>query len=97
MKLIDVIGNVVDAPDQETVLCVKRPWKPDAECIIVPVYEDDQYKVPSHIQEQGYEYFLEVFVVEEVLETPDVKVLSQEDKARVLIYYAENDAYPEWL
>lgn len=32
-----------------------------------------------------------------VLEARDVQTLSLEDKARVLIYYADYNAYPEWL
>lgn len=41
--------------------------------------------------------FLEVHVAHEVLRVFDDKPPTMEEKLRLLIHYAENDAYPEWV
>ena len=47
--------------------------------------------------DDGYEYFLEDSVLREILEMPEAQTLSEEAKVDLVIYYAENDAYPSWV
>jgi len=53
--------------------------------------------VPSDLTTLGLEYFLEVHVAKEVLEVLSGRKASKDEKLRLLIFYAENDAYPDWV
>jgi hypothetical protein len=94
MRLRDVIGNLESADDS---LCIvaKRAWTPESEALLVQLTED--CRVPNDVLAQGYVYFLEVsLVLHEVLDGSKDH-LTDEQRVEALIYYAENDAYPEWL
>lgn len=93
MKLIDAIRNI-DEADGMTI-CARRPWRADSEACLVAVAPLS--KIPEHIAEDGYEYFLEYSVLREVLEMPEAEKVSEERKVNLAIYYAENDAYPAWI
>lgn len=90
-ELVKQLGSL----DEDAILCVRVPWSPSAECVITP--SDENLGVPAHVKEGGFAYFLEVHMAHEVLgafaDTPP----SDEEKLRLLIHYAENDAYPEWV
>jgi hypothetical protein len=57
----------------------------------------EDYRVPSDALEQGYEYFLEVSVALDEVLNELASVLTSEQRVNAVLYYAENDAYPEWL
>jgi hypothetical protein len=94
MKLVDVVERLRDL-DEDAVLCVKRPWTRDAECRAIVL--DEEMKVPQEARAAGYEYFLEVHVAREVLAVLGNRKAATDDKVRLLIFYAENDAYPDWV
>lgn len=94
MKLVDAVEGLQDL-DEDAVLCAKRPWTRDAECRAVVLDED--MKVPQEVTAAGYEYFLEVHVAREVLAVLGKRKAATDDKVRLLIFYAENDAYPDWV
>ena len=74
------------------VICARMPWSPDSEAIVVPMTED--LGVPDHVVHSGFGYLLDLPVAREVVDSlPDG--LSFEEKLRILIYYAEYDAFPE--
>ena len=58
---------------------------------------DESLKVPEDVKISGFDYFLEVSVALEVLESLEGKPSSLDDKLRLLIYYAENDSYPDYI
>jgi len=94
VQLRDVIGDLESADDS---LCIvaKRPWTPESEALLVRLTDD--WRVPQEVTAQGHEYFLEVSVaLDEVLEGIGDR-LSNEQRVDALLFYAENDAYPEWL
>jgi hypothetical protein len=93
MKLIDAIRH----PDKinEMTICVRRPWTADSDARLVLVAP--MSKIPEQIIDEGYEYFLEGFILQEVLEIPQAEEISDEEKIDLAIYYAENDAYPPWI
>jgi hypothetical protein len=93
MKLIDAIRRI-DEADGMTI-CARRPWRADSEACLAAVAP--MSKIPEQISEDGYEYFLEVSILREVLEMPEAEKVSEEEKVNLAIYYAENDAYPAWI
>lgn len=58
---------------------------------------DENFGIPTDVKEAGFSYFLEIFVAREVLEVLEGKPSTSEERVRLLIYYADNDAYPEWV
>ena len=77
-------------------ICLRKPWTAQAEARIVQL--DEESRLPPDAQADGHKYFLEASVAREVLDvlrsrpTPS----STEDACKLLVYYAENDAYPDW-
>ena len=93
MKVIDVISTLSELPE-DTFICVKRPWGREAEVFLVPFPDD--LRIPEDVKSQGYEYFLEVSTAREILEGFLERQPTLEQITDFVIYYAENDAYPEW-
>ena len=93
MKLIEVIGKLSDIPE-DTFICVKRPWSSESEVVLSPFAED--LSIPLEVKSQGYEYFLEVSTAREIIEGFIEHQPTLEQITDFIIFYAENDAYPEW-
>lgn len=94
MTLQEVILKLNWASDD---LCIvaKRPWLPSSEAELIMLTEE--YALPESVKERGFSYFLEVSIAKDELLT-DIKIrLTPAQKVEVVIYYAENDATPEWL
>jgi len=91
MKLIDVVSKLNELPE-ETFICVRRPWSHDAESVLVPFPDD--LCIPKEVKDQGYEYFLGVSTALEILEGFLDSKPSLEQITDFVIYYAENDAFP---
>lgn len=94
MRLVEIVTQL-DSLDLDAIICVQRPWSPAAKCIITRPSAD--FGVPTEVKEAGFAYFLEVSVARDVLRIFGDNVPTENEKMRVLIYYAENDAYPEWV
>ena len=93
MRLADIIAKL-EAADDSLCIVARRPWTPDAEAKLIALTSD--YRVPDDVLVDRYEYFLEVNVaLEEVI--GDLIDLSADQRVSACIFYAENDAYPEWL
>ena len=94
MRLREIIDRIEDE-DDDLCIVAKRPWHKNSEALLVQLTED--YRIPADAHNQGYEYFLEVHVaLEEVLEGLLYK-LTLEQRFEAVLFYAENDAYPEWF
>ena len=93
MKLIDVIRRVDEVEDK--TVCLRRPWTAESEACLASVAP--MSKIPEKILSEGYEYFIEGSVLREVIEIPEASEISDKEKADLIIYYAENDAYPSWI
>ena len=76
-------------------ICVRRPWRADSDACLVQIAP--MSKIPEQIIDDGYEYFLEGFLLRELLEMPEIEAIPEEQKVDAAIYYAENDAYAPWL
>jgi len=94
MNLGTILDQVSTLQDD---LCIfaKKPWVPESHAIAVPLGAD--FKTPNEISDQGMDYFLEVNVAKEVLEVFGDRAPTKEERHRLLIFYAENDAYPDWV
>lgn len=93
MRLAEIVAGL-ESYDDSLCIVVKRPWTGDAEAKLVGFTED--FRIPEELRFAGYEYFLEVSTaLDEILSGP--VVLSTERRLAAVIYYAEYDAFPEWL
>jgi hypothetical protein len=63
--LVDVIGNL-SSYDKELTIYATRPWSCDSKVILA--YEPAEGGLPPEAKDNGYAYFLEVFLVVEVLD-----------------------------
>jgi hypothetical protein len=93
MQLIEALENIDSLPG-ETFICARGSWTRHCEIKLVP-YSDD-LRIPDSVREEGFEYFLEVDTVREILEgfTPHSPSLHQ--IVDFVLYYAEHDAFPDW-
>lgn len=98
--LSDVVSWVQQADARELsmkTICLREPWTARAEARVVAL--DEASRLPPDAIQGGYKYFLEASLAREVLDvlrnrpTPS----SAEDAGKLLIHYAEHDAYPEWV
>ncbi|WP_437331460.1 DUF7716 domain-containing protein [Sorangium sp. So ce394] len=89
-KLLDLIAKI-DQLNREDVIFVKPEWHPDSEASASRLTED--YRVPEEVRALGYEYFLEVDTINQILEEfrsrPDA---SLNEKCERIIHYATYDA-----
>jgi hypothetical protein len=91
------LGGVLDQIDglgDDEVIFAMRPWHMGCEATIDRL--DAESRTPAHIAQQGFTYFLEVAVAREVLEVFVQRAVSDEKKRELVLFYAENDAYPGW-
>jgi hypothetical protein len=93
MKLID-IASKLDEITADTFICAKRPWNQESDILLVPFTDD--FRIPQDVRDKGFEYFLEIDTVNEILEGFTDRLSSAEKICDFIIYYAENDAIPEW-
>ena len=94
MTLYEIVAQLESVEDS---LCIvaKRPWSKTSEAKLVSLTEE--YRIPEQVLAQGFEYFLEVSVaLDEVLQGLRVS-LSPDQRYEAVQFYAENDAFPEWL
>ncbi|WP_437718487.1 hypothetical protein WMF45_19885 [Sorangium sp. So ce448] len=89
-SLLDLIAKIGQM-DREDVIFVKPEWRPDSEASAFRLTED--YRVPDEARVLGYEYFLEVDTIQQILEEfrgrPDATL---NEKCQRIIHYAMYDA-----
>jgi hypothetical protein len=91
MTLHDVVQRL-DELDDEDIIYVRRPWTSDADCTVT------RYgRATGTSSGDGMEYFLEASTAREALAVFGGRATSLEERLRLLIYYAENDAFPDWV
>jgi hypothetical protein len=92
MNLREAVSQLSALPEA-TFICARRPWGPASEVRLVPFPED--LRIPEEVKEAGFEYFLEVSTALEILEGFLPHKPTPEQVTNFVIYYAENDAFPE--
>jgi hypothetical protein len=94
VQLRELVANL-EQLDDDQIICVVQPWTSGAEARLTP--PDDRLAVPDDVKRAGFAYFLEVHVAKEVIGVFGEKPGSVDEKVRLLLEYAETDAYPEWV
>lgn len=92
MTLTEAIQKLEEL-DDNAFICAERPWTQKSRC--EAVLPTEALGVPEETRRAGLEYFLEVHLAKQVLGVLRPSSILA-DKVRLLIYYAENDAYPDW-
>ena len=93
-KLGDIVRKL-DRSSDDLCIVARRPWGRDADAMLVRL--DEEYRVPVHLKEAGYEYFLEVSLIrEEVLGSWGSR-MTENQRFDVVLHYAEYDAWPDWF
>jgi hypothetical protein len=85
----------LDSLNESVVLFVRRPWTLLAECLLLEL--DADLRTPEHVTASGFDYFLEVPVAREVLEVLGGRETSLDERVRLILHYAEYDAFPDWV
>lgn len=94
MKLKEALDQV-EQLSEDAVIFARKPWTLEADAEIGQL--DNDLRVPEAIIDRGLEYFLEADVAKEVLGVFENRRPTVDERRRLLMYYAENDAYPEWV
>jgi len=81
--------------DETRTIVAKRPWTATSEAQLVSLTAE--HRVPSEVLSEGFEYFLEADIALNDVLGELGGPLSTAGKIAALVYYAENDAYPDWL
>ena len=100
MQTLRDVVKWLEAEESEVstkTICLRSPWNADAEARVVE--QDEKGGLPLNVLSDGLKYFLEISVAVEVLEVLRDRPTrsTSEDACRLLLYYAEYDAYPEWV
>lgn len=94
MRLESALDQVQQLQGDD-VIFAKKPWTLDSEAEIASL--DSDLRVPKEIADRGLAYFLEADVAREVLEVFGDHEPTLNEHRALLIYYAEHDAYPDWV
>ena len=97
MQLRELLASV-DTLGEDQMICARRPWTLASEAI--PTHPTKEWGVPEDVKLAGFEYFLDVHTAREVLgvfEQEDAVDETQDRRIRLLMFYAEYDAFPDWV
>lgn len=94
MNLAEALDQVEDL-DDDLVIFAKEPWSLHTDAMVDLL--DDEFRPPQKIIDLGFSYFLEIAVAKEVLGVFGDRETTPEERSSLLMYYAENDAYPDWV
>ena len=99
MTLRELISNIDHQNEEATIFAKKVDGKfsPTSEAVVIEIDEDELQTPTQEIAEKqcpGFDYFLEVFLVKEVIENLGTTVgyKSLEKQVERIILYAESDA-----
>lgn len=87
--------DLIDQLDEDAVIFARKPWDLSSPAVVTQLAPD--LTVPTSIQEEGLSYFLEASVAREVLSVLEPHPSSLEERRALLLFYAEYDAYPDWV
>jgi hypothetical protein len=89
------IFNDLDALNGDLCIVARRPWTVTSDAMLVRL--GDEGRVPAHVRNAGYEYFIEVGILRDEVYGGRASSLNASERSAVAIYYAEHDAFPEWF
>lgn len=94
MKLRDAIAQLKNL-ESGWMLFAAKPWTLDCEAEIRPFVVG--LGVPQDLRTKGFDYFIDSGTAHEVLEALGEYVPTNQEVEELIIHYAVNDAFPEWL
>jgi hypothetical protein len=94
MNLGTIFEQIPSLQDELCIFAVK-PWTSTSSAAVAALGPD--FQTPQEISDQGLDYFLEVHVAKEVLDVFGDHAPTVDERHQLLIFYAENDAYPNWV
>ncbi|HEY3332507.1 MAG TPA: hypothetical protein VGK19_20930 [Capsulimonadaceae bacterium] len=100
MKLIDIIEDLDNVSEDLIIYAapVGGRWTAESPAALVPMPEDGERLRRMGEDYEGMLYMIEVFLAKEVAEDwadrQNIAFLDEPTKLRVIVYYAEHDAYP---
>ena len=92
MKLRDVL-NASGTLEEHDVVYARRPWSLDSEASVIR-YEESQQVERLQPGAPDLEYFLEAPLLQDIRKQVEEAGRSSEEVLAMLLYYAENDAFP---
>ena len=95
MNLGTLIDRLPSGLDDRLCIFAAKPWSETSPAEAVQL--DDSFRPPQEIVERGYDYFLEVHVAKEALTVFGDRPPTKLEKRDLIIFYAENDAFPDWV
>jgi len=93
MRLEELIVSL-DGLDEDATICARRPWGAASDAILVHLHDGP---IPPDVKQTGYAYFIDVATAREVMEVFGNRPPTEQEKLKLLLHYAENDAFPEWV
>ena len=99
-SLLDIAAWILQADEVDLsmkTICARQPLTADSEATVVALDEESQ--LPATALAGGLKYFLEAYIAREVLAVLRKRSTNPtpEEACKLLIHYAENDAYPAWV
>ena len=94
MNLASIIADLESA-DSTLTIVAKRPWPANSDARLVSLTVE--ISIPGYVLQEGFEYFLEVSIALDEVLGEFAGRLSSDQRVAAIVYYAENDAYPDWL
>jgi hypothetical protein len=94
MKLVQALDEIGRLKGDE-VIFARKPWDMNSDASIGQL--DSDFRVPGAIADLGYEYFIDAPVAAEVLDVLAGRRSTPQERRELLLYYAVNDAYPDWV
>jgi hypothetical protein len=94
MKLAELPGLLSEL-SAGLVVFAERPWTPGSNMILRQLGPD--YGIPEDVKSSPFRYFLELSVIEEFIDNLRAIGLTQSEQLDAIIYYAEYDAFPDWV
>jgi len=104
MELVEVIASINSFDDEDTIFAEKIDGKfePASQAVVFEMTDDELQLSTAEVCESrcpGKSYFLEAFLIKEFIEdwvtNHNGCIPSNSEACLNLIYYAENDSYPE--
>lgn len=92
MKLREILIDS-DGLGEYDVVYAKRPWSLDSTAY-VERYEENETVVRVLKNDASFEYFLEASLIKDIRGQAEDAGRSQQEVLDILVYYAENDAFP---
>jgi hypothetical protein len=93
MELGSLLDRIHELEDGKCIFA-RKPWSYSSEAEVDYLTAD--FSIPIEVSRKGLSYVLEVGVAQEVIGAFDRSSASCDEARDLLIFYAENDAYPEW-